>query len=105
MANKSPNFETRKMLEAFGEAISLREKTQEKSDKLTAELLDICDKMEKCISDIRFQNWPTEGLGVGLRAETLDELLIDAGHVINRANAFLRARRKSKNVQGKQTRR
>jgi hypothetical protein len=32
--------------------------------------------MEACIADIRYQNWPTLGLGIGLTAEALDLGLI-----------------------------
>ena len=42
-------------------------------------VVDLCDRLMTFITNrIRFQTWPTEGLGIGLTAEEIDELLNEA---------------------------
>lgn len=48
------------------------------------ELLETCKKLYDYLFDIRFREWPREGLGIGLNPEELDELIMDADRVISK---------------------
>lgn len=37
-----------------------------------------CNALEKYVSNIRYQEWPTIGLGIGLEPHDMDELIIEA---------------------------
>lgn len=53
--------------------------------------LDACLNL---LSDIRYQNWPTEGLGIGLHVHVMDEVLIEAERVLPRSPKAAKTRRR-----------
>jgi hypothetical protein len=64
-----------------------------KTLELTAELVD---DLLKVIADIRFQNWPVPGMGVGLTTDQLDELLNRGEYVESRLKPLVKQAVKSR---------
>lgn len=64
--------------------------------KTIKDLINICNEFIDCVENIRYQEWPIAGLGVGLNAEELDELLIEAARCVRNANTSLTKEKKAK---------
>lgn len=52
-------------------------RAKDRLERATASLIDYLE------SRIRFKEWPTSGLGLGLEPEEMDELLIEATWALN----------------------
>lgn len=62
----------------------------------TAEMLD---ETLELLAEIRYQDWPSDGLGINLTAERLDELLIEGDAALraaSRNNLWKKPRKKTK---------
>lgn len=63
-------------------------------------LIDTLDQALDTIAGIRYRDWPTIGLGIGLNAERLDEILLEGERAINAAKraglAFVKKNKQKK---------
>jgi hypothetical protein len=50
----------------------------EVADKKTERLESALEAAVKMLIDIRYQDWPVKGLGVGLNADQMDEVIMEA---------------------------
>ena len=58
--------------------------------KALEQLIEASKKLEDIVAEIRFQTWPTMGLGIGLKAEVLDEALNLSDKAIPKAKKLLK---------------
>jgi hypothetical protein len=58
-------------------------------EKALADLVNYCDNLMNYVANIRYQDWPTIGLGIDLNPEEMDELLYRGESILRKAKKSL----------------
>jgi hypothetical protein len=69
-------------------------KATESDSKAVADLVAFCDEMMEYIAKIRYQDWPTMGLGIDLKPHEMDDLLNRGETILRRGKKLIPKKRK-----------
>lgn len=53
-----------------------------RKDRRISRLQEALDGCYRVLARVRYTNWPTRGLGIGLNAEDLDEVMMEADRLL-----------------------